>query len=355
MFLAVGSGAYVAAVFHMVTHAFFKALLFLGAGSVIHGLHDEQDMTRMGGLRRWMPITSATFIVAWLAIAGVPPFAGFWSKDDILANAFDKSPALWLVGLITALLTAYYMSRQVFLVFFGDERWREKAEARTEGEAEAEPEHEPAAAGVHGDDEPEAVAAHTPGDRSAGHSGAHGDFRPHESPWTMASPLVVLGVLAAVGGVINLPFGKLDFLERWLQPVVGDRLHELTLTSSAKVAFAGGAVVLAVVGIAIAYFAFLVRRVAPDSYEPAALRRAWYVDDLYSAVIETPGRLLAAFSAFVVDQKIIDGAVNGVASLVRAGGSRLRAVQSGYVRNYALAVATGAVLVLGYVVVRVGV
>jgi NADH-quinone oxidoreductase subunit L len=171
----------------------------------------------------------------------------------------------------------------------------------------------------------------------------------------MASPLVVLGVLAAVGGVINLPYGKLDFLERWLQPVVGDRLHELTLTSSAKVAFAGGAVVLAVVGIAIAYFAFLVRRVAPDSYEPAALRRAWYVDDLYSAVIETPGRLLAAFSAFVVDQKIIDGAVNGVASLVRAGGSRLRAVQSGYVRNYALAVATGAVLVLGYVVVRVGV
>ncbi|MEA2717722.1 MAG: NADH-quinone oxidoreductase subunit, partial [Actinomycetota bacterium] len=127
MFLAVGSGAYAAAIFHMVTHAFFKALLFLGAGSVIHGMHDEQDMKRMGGLRTWMPITSGTFIVGWLAIAGVPPFSGFWSKDDILLNAFDKSPALWFVGLVTALLTAYYMSRQVFLVFYGDERWKEAA------------------------------------------------------------------------------------------------------------------------------------------------------------------------------------------------------------------------------------
>src|SRR5207253_7767325 len=120
MFLAVGSGAYVAAIFHMVTHAFFKALLFLGAGSVIHGLHDEQDMKRMGALRRYMPVTASTFIVAWLAIAGIPPFAGFWSKDDILLNAWDKSVWLWAVGVVAAVLTAYYMSRQVFLVFFGD-------------------------------------------------------------------------------------------------------------------------------------------------------------------------------------------------------------------------------------------
>ena len=114
MFLAVGSGAYVAAIFHMVTHAFFKALMFLGAGSVIHGMHHEQDMKKMGALRKFMPITSVTFIVGWLAIAGIPPFAGFWSKDDILLAAFHKSPVLWAVGLVTALLTAYYMTRQVY-------------------------------------------------------------------------------------------------------------------------------------------------------------------------------------------------------------------------------------------------
>src|SRR2546429_3568119 len=118
MFLAVGSGAYVAAVFHMITHAFFKAVRFLGAGSVMHGMHDEQNMKKMGALRKFMPITAGTFIVAWLSIAGIPPFSGFWSKDQILANAWERSPALWAVGAITALLTAYYMSRQVFLVFF---------------------------------------------------------------------------------------------------------------------------------------------------------------------------------------------------------------------------------------------
>ena len=145
MFLAVGCGAYVAAIFHMVTHAFFKALLFLGAGSVIHGMHDEQDMKKMGALRKLLPVTSFTFIIGWLAIAGVPPFSGFWSKDDILLNAWEKSPILWAVGLLTALLTAYYMSRQVFLVFYGKERWTHAADPETPGEAVAEPEHEPAA------------------------------------------------------------------------------------------------------------------------------------------------------------------------------------------------------------------
>src|SRR4051812_22147158 len=128
MFLAIGSGAYVAAVFHMITHAFFKGLLFLGAGSVIHGMHDEQDMRRMGGLRKYMSVTAATFIVGWLAIAGVPPFSGFWSKDEILLNAWHKSPALWAVGLVTALLTAFYMSRQVFMVFYGEARWDDARE-----------------------------------------------------------------------------------------------------------------------------------------------------------------------------------------------------------------------------------
>jgi len=338
MFLAVGSGAYVAAIFHMVTHAFFKALLFLGAGSVIHGMHDEQDMKHMGGLRKWMPITSVTFIVAWLAIAGVPPFAGFWSKDDILANAWDKSPILWVVGVVTAGLTAYYMSRQVFLVFFGKGRWKEAAQARTEAEAEAEPEHEPAAAA---------------GADRGGHGG-HREFTPHESPPTMTFPLVVLAILAAFGGLLSLPFGSFHPLETWLEPVVGDRLHELTLSGSTQVAYALGTVVLALVGIAIAYLIYLGHRTPEESVEPTVLRRAWYIDPLYAAVIERPGRLLASWCAFFLDAKVIDGAVNGVASLVRGGGTRLRAVQSGYVRNYALAVASGAVLLVGYVVVRGG-
>ncbi len=311
MFLAVGSGAYVAGVFHMVTHAFFKALLFLAAGAVIHGLHDEQDMKRMGGLRKYMPITFGCFIAGWLAIAGVPPFAGFWSKDDILANAWQHNHALWLVGIVTALLTAYYMSRQVFLVFFGDERWRHDGEA-------------------------------------------HGE--PHEAPWTMALPLVVLAALSVVGGRLNLPFSKkTEVIANWLHPVFGERLHELGISTGSKWALAGTAVALGLIGIAFAVAVFLRGRVDQERLEPAVLRNGWYVDDLYAAIIETPGRLLAAFSAFVLDTKVIDGAVNGVGSLVRNGGDRLRRVQTGYVRNYALGVAAGAVLILGYVVARAGV
>ena len=168
MFLAVGTGAYVAAIFHMITHAFFKALLFLGSGSVIHGMHDEQDMRKMGMLRRLLPVTAGTFIIGWLAIAGVFPFAGFWSKDEILLFTLADSPALYIVGLVTALLTAYYMTRQVIMVFFGEARWQDKA------------------------------AEH----------GAHGDAKPHESPWVMLGPLVVLAVLSTVGGFIQMPFSE---------------------------------------------------------------------------------------------------------------------------------------------------
>jgi NADH-quinone oxidoreductase subunit L len=342
MFLAVGSGAYVAAIFHMVTHAFFKALLFLGAGSVIHGMHDEQDMKRMGGLRKLLPITSATFIVGWLAIAGVPPFAGFWSKDDILLNAYEKNHLLWFIGLVTAIMTAYYMSRQVFLVFYGDERWKQTGTAaasrpevgKTPTEAEAKPDHEPAAAKT-GD-----------GHDAAGAHGAHGDFRPHESPPVMAYPLVVLAVLAAIGGILKSP------LDRWLEPVVGDRLHHVVAGTGTK----GGLMVLttagALAGIGIAFAIYLRHRVKESSVEPLVLRRAWYVDDLYQAVVARPAELLANFSAFFVDAKVIDGTVNGVGAVVRAGGGRLRRVQTGFVRNYALAVAAGAVAILAYMVAR---
>ena len=337
MFLAVGSGAYIAAIFHMVTHAFFKALLFLGAGSVIHGMHDEQDMKRMGALRKWLPITSGTFIVGWLAIAGVPPFSGFWSKDDILLAAWEKNRALWLIGLITALMTAYYMSRQVFLVFYGGERWKKAADAKTEGEAEAKPEHEPAAAGGgHGD-----TAA-------GGHGGGHGEFKPHESPGTMTFPLIVLAALAAVAGILKSP------LEHWLETVLAHP-HHFASSSSTKLGLAAVATVSAISGILLARAIWLRgKKARQDSLEPETLKRAWYVDELYQKIVEAPGRALANFSAFVVDAKIIDGTVNGVGALVRAGGSRLRGVQSGFVRSYALAVAVGAVAILAYAVARAG-
>ncbi len=312
MFLAVGSGAYVAAIFHMITHAFFKALMFLGSGSVIHGMHDEQDMRRMGGLRKLMPITAATFIVGWLAIAGVPPFAGFWSKDEILLFAYDKSPALWAVGLVTALLTAFYMSRQVFMVFFGEERWRE---------ADADDDHAP-----------------------------HG-AEPHESPWLMTVPLVVLAGLAIVGGGLNLPFTKrIHFLERWLEPVLGGNERVLDVATGTKVGLAAVAIVAALIGVGLAVRVYLQHRAEP--VEPAILAEAWRYDRTISAFMGGPGR--AGFQATAdFDGTVIDGAVNGVARLVQGGGRGLRVLQSGYVRSYALGVAVGVVGLLGYFLTRV--
>ena len=307
MFLAIGSGAYVAAIFHMITHAFFKALLFLGAGSVIHGMHDEQDMRRMGNLKKYMPITAATFIVGWLAIAGVPPFAGFWSKDEILLSAYEKNPALWFVGLVTALLTAFYMSRQVFMVFFGEERWRDVDHA----------------------DAPE----------------------PHESPWKMTLPLVVLAGLATTAGILNLPFGnRTHFLERWLEPVVGESEHTVTAAASAQIGLAVLAVVGSLVGIAVAYRIYYQRKMEP--VEPAIMAQGWKYDTSIAAFMGGPGR--EAFEATATfDGTVIDGAVNGVATLVRGSGVHLRKVQNGFVRTYALGVAVGVVALLAYFLSRV--
>ena len=325
MVLAVGAGAYVAAIFHMVTHAFFKALLFLGSGSVIHGLHDEQDMKRMGGLANWMPITWGTFMVGWLAISGVPPFAGFWSKDEILFSVWAKSPVLWAIGIVTALLTAYYMSRQVFLVFYGEERWRKRG---AEGHRE-ESEHD----------------AH----------GAHAG-EPHESPWTMWVPLAVLAVLSVLGGALNLPFGKdFHFLGNWLEPVVGEYASHGEESGTLQLVLALLAAAGAVAGILVARQLWLKRPIEQNaSLEPEVLRQAWFVDRAYAGFMGGPARLAAAWSAFFVDKKVIDGAVNGLASVVRIGGSNLRRLQTGYVRNYALGLAAGVVLLLGYAAVRTG-
>ncbi|TPW15840.1 MAG: nuoL [Acidimicrobiaceae bacterium] len=315
MFLAVGSGAYVAAIFHMVTHAFFKALLFLGSGSVIHGMHHEQDMRRMGALRKLMPITAFTFIIGWLAIAGVPPFAGFWSKDEILLFAFAKSPVLYVLGLVTAILTAYYMTRQVIMVFYGQARWHDHA----------------------------------------GEHGAHGDFKPHESPATMVVPLVVLAGLSIFGGALQLPFSSdLHFLEKWLEPVVefGEADIGGTWANDNKYLLLVVAVVCAAVGIAASVMVYAKKRA--KAIEPAILEQAWYYDKTVSAFMGGPGR--KAFDAVAwFDRTVVDGAVNQVGKLVRASAGEVRKVQSGYVRQYAAAIGVGVVLLLVWFVVIRGI
>jgi NADH-quinone oxidoreductase subunit L len=315
MFLAVGTGAYVAAVFHMVTHAFFKALLFLGAGSVIHGLHDEQDMRRMGQLRTYLPVTAATFIVGWLAIAGVPPFAGFWSKDDILLFALADSPALYTIGLATALLTAYYMTRQVIMVFYGEAHWRDKA------------------------------AEH----------GAHGDFRPHESPWIMLFPLVVLAALSLVGGSIELPFNDAAHrLEHWLAPDVefGEVNIEGTWADENMYLLLGIAIVVAFAGIVLAWLVYQKRRVR--AVEPAILAHAWYYDDAVTEFAGGPGR--EAFEATAwFDANVVDGTVDGTGRAVRDTAGVLRKGQNGFVRAYAGIIGVGVVVLLAWFVIARGI
>ena len=335
MFLAVGVGAYVAAIFHMVTHAFFKALLFLGSGSVIHGMHDEQDMRRMGGLRKVMPITAATFIVGWLAISGVPPFSGFFSKDEILLYAWGsggtQGKLLWGIGLLTALLTAFYMSRQVFMVFFGDPRWNDPVPAAASvGAAAAEDEVAP---------EP-ATDEHD----------AHDHIQPHESPWLMTLPLVVLAIAAAVAEVINLPFtSDLHFLADWLHPVLGENEAHIDVATGTKIGLAIVAIIAAVSGIFVASLVYLRGRV--KAVEPAVLAHAWYYDESVTRFVGGPGT--KGFEAVAwFDRNVVDGAVNGIATVVRTSGRGVRTLQSGFVRSYALGISAGVVVVLGYFLTR---
>jgi NADH-quinone oxidoreductase subunit L len=316
MMLAVGVGAYVAAIFLMLTHAFYKALLFLDAGSVIHAMRDEQDLKKMGGLGRLMPVTAFTFVIAWFSIAGLPPFSGFWSKGDVLINAWAFSPALWAVGAITVVLTAYYIGREFYLVFRGDRRWEE---ARPTGD---------------------------------GHGGATASLHPHDPGWTMRVPLIVLAVAAALGGFIDLPFHPtFDFLGRWLAPVVGASLFHPDLSVQAQWALSIVDAVLVVTGILVVRG--LWRSVADrPRFEPIALQRAAYIDATFDTVFARGGTELAEVAAGPVDDGVIDGAVNGVAVLVGAVASRLRRIQTGYVRNYALGIAGGLVIVLAYMLSR---
>ena len=313
MFLAVGATAYVAGVFHLMTHAFFKALLFLGAGSVIHAMGGRQNMEEMGGLRKAMPVTFLTMGIGVVAIAGFPPLAGFWSKDEILGVVFNQGgffTVLWLVGLITALLTAFYMIRQFVMVFLGRPRW------------------------------PEGVV-------------------PHESPRSMTFPLAVLAVLSVLGGLVNTPF-RLG-LEHFLEPSFeGVKLGHPAEGAVSILVLAAVAVGAGAVGAAMAFFAYYRPPEAWRRFQ-AAFGKVWgwwedgyRVDEIYGTMLVAPGRRLAEQAAFRLDQGVVDGAVNGVARLVRAAGVMIRPAQSGLIRQYGLWFGLGLVALLAWLLLRGG-
>jgi NADH-quinone oxidoreductase subunit L len=345
MFLAMGVGAYAAGIFHLYTHAFFKALLFLGSGAVIHALAGEQDLRRMGGLRRELPLTYWTFVLGALAIAGVPGLAGFFSKDEILYRAYAQGhTVLWALGLVTSLLTAIYMFRVVFLAFHG-ERVRGGSAA---GDAHAEEE------GAH---------ATIP---AQGHAAAH------DAPPAMAVALVVLAVGSVVAGYVGLPhaLGGSNRFEQFLAPSLGsaggesegqsapagpegaEASHESTGTELSLMAVSSA---VALGGIWIASLLFLKRRAfaARLAERYGSVRRLllnkYYVDELYEAAIVQPVRIASEQGLWkVVDARLVDGAVNGVGAAVGASSVLLRRIQAGSVRVYAAALFLGLVLVLGY-------
>ena len=320
MFVAVGSGLYVAAIFHMITHAFFKALLFLGAGSVIHGMHHEQDMRKYGALRKAMPITAFTFIIGWLAIAGIPPFSGFWSKDEVLLAAWNENKIAWVMLLAAAVMTAFYMSRLVFMTFFGEKRWGTAVIEEEAHESETE-KHE---------------------------------IEPHESPMVMWLPLVLLSGLAAIAGLLNLPFSHdTKHLEKWLEPILfGNEVH-VTASGQTKWLLAVIAIIGASIGVIAAIFVYLKNRVATSKIEHAILEDAWRFDSTVSSFMGGPGR--KSFEATTwFDQNIIDGAVNGVGKVTQRVSTRLRGVQTGLIRSYALGMVIGAVAIIAYFISRMG-
>jgi NADH-quinone oxidoreductase subunit L len=342
MFLGLGVRAYAAAIFLVVAHAFYKATLFLGAGSVIHGSADNQDMRTMGGLRKYMPFTALGFVVAWLAIAGIPPFAGFWSKDEVLSRAyFAGDYGVWIVGVVAAALTAFYMTRTVWLVFYGNQRFSpEGAEVPEESPFES----------------PTVPAFVPPEPARLTHD-------PHESPPTMTLPILALAGLAAVGGVISLPFHGLEFLTEWLHDPTFEGVPEIDVTSFVAAAILTViSVLVALVGLALALRIYQRGIPSPDGDPlPARLgfagrlfQHAYYFDEAIANLVRGPVLRGAEWLNRGFDLGVIDGAVNGVATLVRGAGGRLRRVQTGLVRNYALGVVVGAVALLVFLAVRAG-
>jgi len=338
MVLAMGVGAFTAGIFHLMTHAFFKACLFLGSGAVIHSMHgalhhvhshdDAQDMRNMGGLKKYMPLTFLTFLIATIAIAGIPGFSGFFSKDEILWQAFanplhgELNIFLWALGAIAAGLTAFYMFRLVFMTFFGECRIKPGAEKHL-----------------------------------------------HESPMVIVIPLIVLAALSIVGGYIGIPkligdlFGGIpNYIEHYLHPVFANANAYMAANTHAEAhhshalewGLMGTSVVIALIGISIAAFLYLINPALPAKFTATfpGLHRAvynkWYIDELYDFMIVNPCKALGRFLWKGFDVVIVDGLVNGVAHVVMAFGGVVRYLQTGQVYSYAWTMAFGVVVIIGY-------
>ena len=320
MFLACGVAAFTAGIFHLMTHAFFKALLFLGSGSVIHAMSGQQDMRYMGGLKKYLPITYWTFILGTLAICGIPGFSGFFSKDEILWKAYSSQyggPIFWVIGFVTAGLTAFYMFRLVYLTFHGKERMDKETKAHI-----------------------------------------------HESPRSMTVPLIALGVLSVIGGWVGMPhlFGVINYFEHWLEPVMaGGRQaaesHAL-LAAAGDTGMEWSLMGLSVLLVVIAIFA--ARFVYNQKPEIATNLRArlsgvhqillnkYYVDELYGATIVRPVVYFSLFLWKIVDVIFIDGLINGVATIYNDISESLRHVQTGRLRTYATVFAFGVMVLVAF-------
>jgi NADH-quinone oxidoreductase subunit L len=306
MMMAVGVGAYGAAIFLMVAHAFFKALLFLGSGSIIHSLDGEQDLRKMGGLRKYLPITYPAFLLGWLTIAGIPPFSGFTSKGEVLASLYNHNRAIYAVALVTALLTAYYMTRLFVLTFLGTERFE---------------------------------SAH--------------DGPPHESPWVMTLPLVVLAVLSVAGSVLDLPWVHRHNLTTFMSPSMGVVHRAAAESVGLQITLSLADAAVAILGLAAGWVLWR-SRVSDATLEPAFLERVWFWDDAYDATIGRPLTRVARILSTGVEEQIVDGAVMGVARTVARTSVGVRKMQTGFVRHYALAMFLGVALIMVYLVARVG-
>ncbi|WP_316819728.1 NADH-quinone oxidoreductase subunit L [Pedobacter gandavensis] len=307
MFLGLGVGAYNGAFFHVITHAFFKALLFLCAGSVIHALHHEQDMRHMGGLRKKLPVTFMTMLIGTIAIAGLPPFSGFFSKDEILAHVYAHDKTMWAIGVFTAFLTAFYMFRMLFLTFSGKYR------------------------GTH-----------------------HAEEKIHESPKSMTIPLIVLAVLSAIGGMIGVPeaLGGSHWLSHWLAPVIkhtGEAPDHATEYMLMAVSVIG---VLIAIGFAYAKYVKQNHIPLPDEGKRSALAnlsyQKFYIDEIYDFLIRRPLDALSNFFYKIIDNKIVDGIVNGLGWGTSETSKGLRLLQSGNVGFYLLMMVVGIISLLLY-------
>jgi NADH-quinone oxidoreductase subunit L len=330
MFLGVGVAAYGAGIFHLMTHAFFKALLFLAAGSVMHAMDGVIDMRKLGGLSKIMPWTYATFGAAALAISGFPLMSGFFSKDEILAQAFESGHiVLWAIGVFTAGLTAFYIFRAFFMTFRGEARWEDDGGRRADD-------------GSH----PSSVVGR-----------AERSVHPHESPASMTVPLAILAVLSVIGGFVGMPavLGP-NFLETYFAPVFGETAA--AIPAGTEWMLIGASVAVGLIGIAVAYWFYIASPEIPVnlakrfSFVYNVLWNKYWVDEIYSALFVEPGRRLAMFLWQGIDVQVIDGFANGLARVFGSFSDRLRSWQTGYARAYALLMLIGTVVLIGWLILR---